>query len=439
MSTSPPAPAGPIGRPVVVVDGCRTPFLRSGAAFVDQTAYDLGRIALAGLLHRAPIEPEQIDLVVMGTVIADPTTSNLARECALAAGIPSRCPAYTVAAACISANIAFQNAADAIATGAIEIAIAGGAETLSDVPIRFSRPIRKRLIAGQKAKGPADWIRLARGLRPRDLAPAVPPIADFSTGLTMGQNAERLAKRIGITREAQDRYSMTSHHRAARATREGWLERQITPVRVPPGFEAVTEDNGIRGDTSMDKLATLRPAFDRTFGTITAGNSSYLTDGASAVLLMSEDRAQELGIRPLARIVGSTLVAMDPLEELLLGPAFAIPRVLERTGLGLEQMDVIELHEAFAGQVLAVLQLLEDDRFARESLGRDRAVGGVDSDKLNAWGGSLSVGHPFGATGGRLVTTCCHRLQHEQGRFGLVSACASGALGYAIVLERIVS
>jgi acetyl-CoA acyltransferase len=407
------ADAGPHGRPVVVVDGCRTPFHRSGTVYRDLTAYDLGRMALAGLLHRIPIEPTEIDLLAMGTVIADPTTSNLARECGLAAGIPDSCPAYTVTAACISANIAFQNAADAIATGAIDVAIAGGAETASDVPIRVSRPIRKRLIAGQKAKGLGDWLKLARGLRPRHLAPEVPPISDFSTGLTMGQNAERLAKRIGVTRE------------------------EITPARVPPEFEEVTEDNGIRGDTSMEKLAKLRPAFDRKFGTITAGNSSFLTDGASAVLLMSESKALELGIRPLARVVGSSLTAIDPLEELLLGPAFAVPQVLDRTGLRLEQMDVIELHEAFAGQVLAVLSVMKDDEFARERLGCDEAVGEVDPDKLNAWGGSLSVGHPFGATGGRLVTTCCHRLEQEQGRYGLVSACASGALGYGIVLERV--
>jgi acetyl-CoA acetyltransferase family protein len=206
---------------------------------------------------------------------------------------------------------------------------------------------------------------------------------------------------------------------------------------VPKGFEAIGEDNGIRGDSTMENLGKLRPAFDRKFGTITAGNSSYLTDGASAVLLASETKARETGLRPLARVAGFCMTACDPLEELLLGPAYAVPEVLSRTGLSLEQIDVVELHEAFAGQVLAVLKLLADDTFARERLGRDHAVGEVDPDKLNAWGGSLSVGHPFGATGGRLVTNCCHRLEREQGRFGLVSACASGGLGYAIVLERI--
>jgi len=426
------------GRRVLVIDGCRTPFLRSGTGFRDLTAYDLGRMALAGLLHRNPLDPAQVDLLVMGTVVADPETSNVARECGLAAGLPASCPAYTVTAACISANVAFQDAANAIATGAADVAIAGGTETLSDAPIRVSRPLRKRLIASRKIRGASAWLKLAKGLRLRDLAPDVPPIADFSTGLTMGQNAERLVKRLGITRADQDRYAMVSHQRAARATQLGWLAEQIVPARVPPGFESVCEDNGIRGDTSVEKLAALKPAFDPRFGTITAGNSSYLTDGASAVLLMSEDKARELGIRPLAAVVGWCLTAMDPLEELLLGPAFAIPKVLERSGLRLDQMDVIELHEAFAGQVLAVIELLGQDAFARERLGGEGAVGRIDPERMNAWGGSLSVGHPFGATGGRLVATCCRRLEREDGRYGLIAACASGALGYAIVLERTV-
>lgn len=431
------SPALPSGRRVVVIDGCRTPFLRSGSDFRKLTAYDLGRMAIAGLLARTAIDPEIVDLVAMGTVVADPDTSNVAREVALAAGVPASVPAYTVTAACISANVAFQNAVNAIVTGGADVAVIGGTETLSDVPIRFSRPIRERLIAAQKARGLGGYLGLLRGLRLRDLAPNVPAIADFSTGLTMGQNAERLAKRLRISRADQDEYAMTSHHRAARATREGLLAGQIVPARIGPSYRPVTEDNGIRGDTSLEKLASLRPAFDKRFGTITAGNSSFLTDGASAVLLADEDRARSLGLRPLARVVSHGFTAMDPLEELLLGPAFAVPHALERAQLSLEQMDVIEVHEAFAGQMLAVLRLMEDRKFATERLGRDAPVGRVDPDKLNAWGGSLSVGHPFGATGGRLVTTCCRRLEHEDGRYGLVAACASGALGYALVLERI--
>ena len=417
---------GEAGRRVLVLDACRTPFVRSGTAFRDQTSYDLGRTAIAGLLHRTTVDPAGLDLVVMGTVVADPDTSNVARESALAAGVPAQTPAFTVTAACISANVAFRDASLAVGSGSAELAVAGGTETLSDVPIRFSRPIRERLIASQKARGPAGYLKLLRGLRVRDLAPVVPPIADYSTQLTMGQNAERLAKRFGISRAEQDAYAEMSHRRAARATEQGLLATQIVPARVPPKFESVTTDNGIRGDTSMDKLAKLPPVFDRRFGTITAGNSSYLTDGASAVLLASEEGSRRAGIAPLAAIVSQAVTASDPLEELLLGPAYAIPLALGRAGLALSDIDVFELHEAFAAQMLAVLRLLED-----------RGVGSIDRERLNAWGGSLSVGHPFGATGGRLVATCCRRLIHEDGRFGLIAACASGGLGYAAVLERV--
>ena len=428
---------GEAGRRVFVLDACRTPFQRSGTTFRDQTAYDLGRAAIAGLLHRTSLVPEALDLAVMGTVVADPDTSNVARESALAAGVPAATPAFTVTAACISANVAFRDAALAVSSGSAALAVAGGTETLSDAPIRFSRPIRERLIASQKARGPADYLKLLRGLRLSDLAPAVPPIADYSTRLTMGQNAERLAKRFGISRAEQDAYAEMSHRRAARATEQGLLATQIVPARLPPKFEAVTTDNGIRGDTSIEKLAKLPPVFDRRFGTITAGNSSYLTDGASAVLLGSEEGARRAGLAPLAAVVSQALTASDPLEELLLGPAYAVPLALERAGLELLDIDVFELHEAFAAQMLAVLRSLEDERFARERLSRGSAVGTIDRERLNAWGGSLSVGHPFGATGGRLVATCCRRLIHEDGRFGLIAACASGGLGYAAVLERV--
>jgi len=424
------------GRPVYVVDACRTPFLRAGTDFRRLTSYDLGRMAIAGLLHRTAIDPAAIEQVVMGTVVADPDTSNVARESALAGGVPSDCPAYTVTAACISANMAFDQAANTIATGDADVALAGGTESLSDVPIRFSRPIRQRLIASRKVRGPAGWLGLLKGLRPRDLAPVVPAIADFSTGLTMGQNAERLAKRIGIGRTEQDEYAMLSHHRADQATRDGLLASQIATARVPSRYSPIERDNGIRGDTSMEKLAKLRPAFDKRFGSITAGNSSYLTDGASAVLLAGDEGLAKLGRPALARVVSQATTGMDPLEELLLGPSFAIPLALDRAGLTLADIDVIELHEAFAAQVLAVLRLMDDAKFARERLSRDRAVGSIDMERTNRWGGSLSVGHPFGATGGRLVATCCRRLIAENGTFGLVAACASGALGYALILER---
>ena len=424
-------------RPVFVIDGCRTPFCRSGTAFSDLRAYDLGRMAVSGLIHRTRIDPKVVDLLVMGTVIGDPATSNLGREVVLGTQLPSSCPAHTCTVACVSSLQSFLDCARAIQIGAADVAIAAGAETLSDAPIRYRRSVRKRLIAAQKARGFGDYLKLLKGLRPRDLLPEPVALAEFSTGEVMGENGERLAKRLGISREEQDLYAMTSHHRAAAATADGRLARQIVRAYATPRFTEVAKDNGVRGDTTMEKMSKLRPAFDRRFGTITAGNASYLTDGGAAVLLASEEAVESLGLEPVAVLKGAAVAALDPLEELLLGPALTVPRALEAAGLELDDVEVLELHEAFAAQVLAVLQLLEDEDFCRERLGREGPVGRVDSERLNAWGGSLSVGHPFGATGARLITNCCHRLQDETARYGLVAACAAGAIGIGLVFERV--
>ena len=424
-----------LNRRVVVVDGCRTPFCRSGTAFTDLRSYDLGRMAVSGLLHRTAVAPGAVDLLVMGTVIADPATSNLGREVVLASQLPDSCPAYTVSVACVSSLQSFLDAARAIATGGADVAIAAGAETLSDAPIRYRRSVRKRLIAAQKARGPGDYLALLKGLGPSDLLPEPVALAEFSTGEIMGQNCERLAKRWGITREAQDAYAARSHQLAAAATADGHLSRQIAPSFVPPKGTAVREDNGIRGDSTRESLAKLRPAFDRRFGTITAGNSSYLTDGGAAVLLASEEAARKLGLEPIATLRSAAVAALDPLEELLLGPALTLPMALGAAGLDLPDVEVVELHEAFAAQVLAVLQLLDDPEWCSERLGRDTPVGAIDLDRLNTWGGSLSVGHPFGATGARLITNCCQRMQSEEAKHGVVAACAAGAIGIGLVFE----
>lgn len=430
-------PARPLqGRKVVVVGGARTPFLRSQTGFADLMAYQLGAMAVSGLLNRYNLDPALIDRLIMGTVIAEPRTSNLAREVAFAAGLPNSVPAYTVTAACTSANVAISNAIEAIAMGSADIVVAGGAETLSDVPIRFSKPLRKRLIASQKARGPQDYVKLLQGLKPTDIIPDTPAITEFTTGLTMGENAERMAKQLGVTREDQDAYALDSHLWAAKATAEGKLARQIVPAMAPPDFVPITADNGIRGDTTMEKLGKLPPAFDRKFGTVTAGNASFLTDGAAVVLLMSEEKARELGFTPLASVKAIAFVSMDPKEELLMGPAFAIPAALDNAGLTLDQIDVFELHEAFAAQMVGNMKVLADERWCRERLGREGAVGTIPREKLNAWGGSLSIGHPFGATGARLVMTACQRLQDENSRYALIAACAAGALGQAMIFER---
>jgi acetyl-CoA acyltransferase len=422
---------------VVVVDGARTPFLRSQTGFDGLMAYELGAMAVSGLLARTAIDPGLVDRLIFGTVIADTSTSNLAREVGLVAGLPRECPANTVTAACVSSNVAISNGVEAISAGTADVVIAGGAETLSDVPIRFRKPVRKRLIASQRAKGLAGYLKLLRGLHLSDLLPEVPALAEFSTGLTMGQNGERLAKRLGITREEQDAFALSSHLRAAKAASDGLLSSQIVPASVPPSFAPFSADNGVRADTTIERLARLSPAFDRRFGTVTAGNSSFLTDGAAACLLASDETASRLGLTPLARVVAFSWVAMDPLDELLLGPVLSIPPALDAAGLSLSDIGVFEIHEAFAAPVIAVRKLLADEAFCRSRLGRSGAVGSVPSESLNAWGGSLSIGHPFGATGARLVTTCARRLHHEKQRYGLVTACAAGALGHALILERV--
>ena len=424
------------GRTVVVVGGCRTPFLRSGTGYADLMAYELGAMALSGLLQRYRIDPAVVDRVILGTVLGEPRTTNLAREAALACGIPPSCPAFTVTAACASSNVAIQSGVEAISCGAADVVIAGGAETLSDVPIRFGREVRKRLIQSQKAKGILDYMKLLQGLSLKDLAPDTPAIAEFSTGLTMGQSAERLSKRLGLSREEQDRWALKSHQKAATATEAGLYRGQVVPARVPPSFAPIETDNGVRGDSTLEKLASLPAAFDRAFGTVTAGNSSFLTDGAAACLLMSAEKAEELGVSPLARVVSMALVAMDPLEELLLGPVASVPEALDAAEAPLGEVGVWEVHEAFAAPALALLKLLADKAYCRERLGRKDALGKIDPKKVNAWGGSLALGHPFGATGARLVTTCVERMEREGASLGVVTTCAAGALGHAMVLAR---
>jgi len=307
---------------------------------------------------------------------------------------------------------------------------------MSDIPISYRKPMRQKFMEAQRYKGPLDYLQFLKGMNLKDLLPEIPSIAEFSTGRIMGEDCDRLAARLGVSREEQDEYAVRSHLAAAAATKEGLLAGEIDPVMVPPDFRPIREDNGFRADTTPEKMASLRPAFVKKYGTVTAGNSSFLTDGAAAVLLMAEDTANALGYTPKASIRAYAYSAQDPQEELLLGPAYATPKALDLAGLELSNMDVFEFHEAFAGQILANLKCLASDRFAGEKLGRSRKVGDVPMEKFNTLGGSLSLGHPFGATGARLVTTAVNRLIREDGTFALVAACAAGAMGSAIILER---
>lgn len=424
-------------RTIVLVEGTRTPFLRSGTDYMDLMSYQLGQHAIKGLLTKTGIDPELIDMVTMGTVISNVKTSNVARESAITAGIPASTPCHTVTQACISANRAIADAILAIAVGHADIAIAGGVDNTSDSPIGFSKAMRKKLFKAQKLKTIGDKVKFATSLRPSDFLPQRPAVAEYTTNRTMGEDCEIMAARFGISRKAQDEYTMRSHHLAAKAYEDGHLPKEVTPVSLPPNFNRIERDNGIRPDTNMEKLSRLRPAFDRKHGTLTAGNSSFLTDGASAVLLMNAGKARELGLKPIAKVVDFTFTGQRLEDELLLGPTYATSKLFEKTGLSFEDMDVIEFHEAFAAQILSNLQCLESDEFAQKNLGREKAVGKVPMDKFNLWGGSLSIGHPFGATGARLMTTTAHRLIAEGGKYGLLAACAAGAHGHAMILERI--
>jgi acetyl-CoA acyltransferase len=419
------------------VAGCRTPFAKAGTVYRDLTAVDLARVCVRELVERSEIDPAWVGSLVMGQVVPSVKAPNLARETGLGAGIPASCPAHTVNRACASANQAVVDVASWIESGRIEVGIAGGAECLSDVPILHSRRMAQALVEASRGRGLGARLRPFARLRPRDLVPDTPALAEPSTGLTMGQSAEKMAKENGISREAQDYIAWLSHTRAAAALDDGRLVPEICRVHVPPAYEVSVEaDNLVRRDTTLEALAALPPVFDRAHGSVTAGNSSPLTDGAAAVLLMSDDRASREGYEPLAFVRSWAVAAVDPAGQLLMGPGLAIPDALERAGLSLAEMDLIEMHEAFAVQVASNVQALESERWARQRLGRPQPVGSVDPEKLNVCGGSIALGHPFGATGARLTTTLARELKRRGGRHGLLSVCAQGGMGFAMVLER---
>ena len=421
---------------IVFIDGCRTPFLKSGTDYLNLMSYELGQFAIKGLLQKTGLDPKEVDQVIMGTVISNVQTSNVAREAALGAGIPNKAHCQTVTQACISANRAICNGVNEILVGNADVIIAGGVENTSDTPIGFPKKMRNKLFGAQKLRGLGDTLKFVFSLRPSDFIPVRPAVAEYMTGRTMGQDCDIMAARYGVTREEQDDFAFRSHQLAGKAQDEGLLKAEICEVTLEPKFKAISIDNGVRPNAKREKLAKLRAAFDKKHGTLTAANSSFLTDGGAASLIMTQDKAKELGLTPKSRIVEYVFTGQDVEDELLLGPAYAISQVLEKAGLTLDQMDVIELHEAFAGQVITNIKCLASDEFAKEKLGRDKAVGIIDESKLNNWGGSLSIGHPFGATGSRLITTASNRLLKEGGRYAILAACAAGAHGHAMIIEK---
>jgi acetyl-CoA acyltransferase len=345
-------------------------------------------------------------------------------------------PAYTLNRACASAAQAISNAGDQIVLGHADVVLAGGVESLSDIPILHSRRMSRILVEAGKARSLGARVAALGRVRPRDLIPVAPAIAEPSTGESMGQSAEKMAKENGISREAQDRLALTSHQRAAAATRDGRLTAEIAPWFGGRGMdEIVATDNGIREHTTMEALAQLPPVFDRRYGSVTAGNSSPLTDGASAVLLMAEEKARALGHQPLAYLRSYAVSAVDPRWQLLMGPVYAVPEALRRAGLPWSELGLVEIHEAFAAQVLSNVQAWGSTAWA-ERLGLPEPVGEVDWERTNVMGGSIAIGHPFAATGARLVTSLANEMRRQDVQFGLISICAQGGMGYAMVLER---
>jgi acetyl-CoA acyltransferase len=424
------------GRRVAIVAGVRTPFAKAGTAFKSISAIDLGKLCVAELLQRTNLDGKEVQALVFGTVVPSVVEPNIAREVSLLPLLPKGVQAYTVSRACASANQAITDAADQIALGHLDVAIAGGSESLSNIPILHSQRFAETLVLASKAKSLPARLRILARLRPRDFIPITPAIAEPTTGETMGQSAEKMAKLNAISREEQDHFALRSHRLASAGTADGRLTAEIMPVYVPPKFESVlTSDNGIREDTSYEQLAALKPVFDRKYGSVTAGNSSPLTDGGACVLLMNEEKAKALGYPTLGIIRSYAYAALDPGEQLLQAPVLAAPVALKRAGLTLKDIDLVEMHEAFAAQVLSNLKGFESKWWA-ERAGFSQPVGEVDRAKLNVMGGSIAIGHPFGATGARITTTLLNELRRRDGRFGLMTVCTAGGMGFAMVVER---
>ncbi|MFW5875923.1 MAG: acetyl-CoA C-acyltransferase FadI [Myxococcota bacterium] len=424
------------GTRVAIVAGLRTPFAKQGTAYGHLSALDLGKQCTAELLQRTGLEPSEVQQVVYGQVVPSVHAPNIAREIVLGTGMPRDVEAYSVSRACATSYQSTVNLAQAIRAGDVDCGIAGGADSASDVPITVSKNLQESLMEANKARSMGERVQAFSGLGLKDLLPVPPALEEPSTGLSMGESAEKMAKENHISREAQDELAHRSHTRAARAWDEGKLSDEVMTVHVPPEYEvSIREDNLVRKDSQLESYAKLKPVFDRRHGTITAANSSPLTDGAASLLLMREDKAKSLGYEPLGYLTAHTFVAVDPADQMLIGPAYAAPKVLDRAGLSWDDMDLIDFHEAFGAQILSVTQRLESDAFAREALGRDRRVADIDWEAFNVNGGSIAIGHPFAATGARQITQTLRELGRRGGEYALLTACAAGGLAAGMVLE----
>lgn len=423
------------GERIAIVSGLRTPFARQSTAFNGLSALDLGKLTVNEMLQTADFDPQLIEQVVFGQVVQMPEAPNIAREIVLGTGMNVHTDAYTVTRACATSFQAAVNVTESIMAGTIDIGIAGGADSTSMLPIGVSKKMAATLLALSKAKTMPARLRLLSALSVKDLIPVPPAVAEYSTGLSMGQTAEQMAKTHAISREEQDAFAHRSHMLAAQAWRDGLLSNEVMTAFSAPYQQWIDHDNNVRQDSTLAAYSHLCPAFDRLHGSVTAANSSPLTDGAAAILLMREGRAKALGLTPLGYIRSYAFAAIDVAQDMLMGPAYATPLALDRAGLTLADLTLIDMHEAFAAQTLANVKMFGSKRFANQKLGRDFAIGDIDMDKFNVLGGSIAYGHPFAATGARMITQTLHELQRRGGGFALNTACAAGGLGVAMILE----
>ncbi|MCE7576835.1 acetyl-CoA C-acyltransferase FadI [Aliivibrio fischeri] len=423
------------GDRIAVVSGIRTPFAKQSTAFSTTPAVDLGKLAVKALMDKTDIDPKLIDQVVFGQVVQMPEAPNIAREIVLGTGMNIGTDAYSVTRACATSFQTTANVVESIMAGTIDIGIAGGADSSSVLPIGVSKKLASTLLALSKTKTVYQKLSLLRTLSLKDIAPVPPAVAEYSTGISMGQTAEQMAKSHGITREEQDALAHRSHTLAAKAWKDGLIQDEVMTAFPEPYTAWLDHDNNIRHDSDLASYAKLRPAFDRKYGSVTAANSTPLTDGGAALLLMSEKRAKELGYEPLGYIRSFAFSAIDVHHDMLMGPSYATPMALDKAGISLSDLTLIDMHEAFAAQTLSNVKMFASNKFAKEYLGRDKAIGEIDMEKFNVLGGSIAYGHPFAATGARMIIQTLRELKRRGGGLGLNTACAAGGLGAAMVLE----
>ncbi len=423
------------GGRVAIVAGRRTPFARIGTHFRDLNPIQLGALLVERLLGDAGLDPKKVEQCIFGQTIMMPDAPFIAREIVLATGMNPYIDAYSITRACATSFQTAATAADSIVLGQADVILAGGVDSSSSVRIPLSEKLSATLRDANFARNTMERIRILSRLRPVDLLPARPSITEYSTGLTMGESAEQMVKEWNIPRAEQDDIAHASHTNAAQAWAEGKMRDEVIAASVDGG-PAIHEDNLVRKNSDRAGYDRLKPVFDREHGTVTAGNSSPLTDGAAAMILMSEARAKAEGYAPIAYIRSHAFAAKTPQEDLLMGPVLAAPIALDRAGVKLSDMTLVDMHEAFAAQIACNLRGLNSKSYMREHLGRDEVVGEVDPDRLNVLGGSIAYGHPFGATGARIIVQTAHELARRGGGMALMTACAAGGIGAAMVIER---